>query len=321
MVEWSHPEVVRTLMSAASEQWETLERLGHARPRNWGARASVLLMLILGVGSWIVGDFGASELVSARRLSNIKAFVSQLVPFPLQSTGFDAGILFEWLVELMRSRGLEAAINTLAISIAAIFLAGWAGALLSVLGARTLQTDSPFLPPIGPTPWPMRWLWLGVQSVCRLFMIFTRSIPEYIWAFLFLAMLGPVAWPLVLALTLHNTGILGRLGAEVVENTESPPLVALSALGATRSQLVFSGVFPLAFSRFLLFFLYRWETCVREATVLGMLGISSLGFWIQDARARNHYDEMLFLIILGAGLVLIGDLLSAAAREWVRRQN
>ncbi|MCZ6751465.1 MAG: ABC transporter permease subunit, partial [Acidobacteria bacterium] len=93
------------------------------------------------------------------------------------------------------------------------------------------------------------------------------------------------------------------------------------ALGATRAQMVFSALFPLTFSRFLLFFFYRWETCVREATVLGMLGISSLGFWIQDARARNHYDEMFFLILLGGLLVLIGDLVSAAAREWVRRQN
>ena len=75
----------------------------------------------------------------------------------------------------------------------------------------------------------------------------------------------------------------------------------------------------MTFSRFLLFFFYRWETCVREATVLGMLGISSLGFWIQDARARNHYDDMFFLILLGGLLVLIGDLVSAAAREWVRR--
>ncbi len=79
---------------------------------------------------------------------------------------------------------------------------------------------------------------------CRLFMIFARAIPEYIWAFLFLAVLGPIAWPLVLALAVHNTGILGRLGAEVVENTESPPLTALRALGATRSQMVFSALFP-----------------------------------------------------------------------------
>ncbi len=71
--------------------------------------------------------------------------------------------------------------------------------------------------------------------------------------------------------------------------------------------------------RFLLFFFYRWETCVREATVLGMLGIVSLGYWIVDTRARNHYDEMFFFVLLGAGIVLVGDLVSAVAREVVRR--
>jgi phosphonate transport system permease protein len=78
---------------------------------------------------------------------------------------------------------------------------------------------------------------------------------------------------------------------------------------------------PLVMPRFLLFFFYRWETCVREATVLGMLGIVSLGFYIQDARARQHYDVMVALIVLGSALVVIGDLVSAAAREAVRRSS
>jgi ABC-type phosphate/phosphonate transport system permease subunit len=60
---------------------------------------------------------------------------------------------------------------------------------------------------------------------------------------------------------------------------------------------------------------------VREATVLGMLGIVSLGYWIQDARARQQYDTMLFLVLIGAALVLAGDLASTLARRWVRRAD
>ncbi len=56
--------------------------------------------------------------------------------------------------------------------------------------------------------------------------------------------------------------------------------------------------------RFLVFFFYRWETCVREATVLGFVGVGSLGLFIQDARARDLYDEMMVLVLAGAGLVL-----------------
>ena len=65
------------------------------------------------------------------------------------------------------------------------------------------------------------------------------------------------------------------------------------------------GVYPGALGRFLLYFFYRWETCVREATVLGMLGIVSLGRLITDSRVRMREDEMLFYVLLGASLVLI----------------
>jgi phosphonate transport system permease protein len=291
------------------------------RPRDYAARFSLGLLFVLGIGSWWAGDFGVTELASARRLANLTRFAGELIPYPLQDTAFEAGVLLDWTGTLLRTRGLGAAVNTVAISIAAIFLAGCGGAGLALLGARTLATAAPWLPSTRPSGW-LPWAgWQVLGNGARVLMVFFRSIPEYVWAFLFLAMLGPVAWPLVLALALHNTGILGRLGAEVVENTESPPLTALRALGATRAQIAASAIFPLAFSRFLLFFLYRWETCVREATVLGMLGISSLGFWIQDARARNFYDEMFLLIVIGGLLVIGGDLISALAREWLRRQD
>ena len=52
-----------------------------------------------------------------------------------------------------------------------------------------------------------------------------------------------------------------------------------------------------------------------------MLGIASLGFWIVDAWARNHYDELFLWVLVGAGLVLIGDAVSALTREWVRRSG
>ncbi|MCB1151928.1 ABC transporter permease subunit, partial [bacterium] len=125
----------------------------------------------------------------------------------------------------------------------------------------------------------------------------------------------------VLALALHNAGILGKLGADTAENLERPALEALRAAGAGRAQIGLAAVLPLAAGRFLLYLFYRWETCVREATVLGMLALVSLGSWIQDARARNLYDEMLLAMLCGAALVIAGDLVSAGVREWVRRST
>ena len=83
--------------------------------------------------------------------------------------------------------------------------------------------------------------------------------------------------------------------------------------------IVATSIVPVLTPRFLLYFFYRWESCVRESTVLGMLGMASLGFWIVDARARNMYDDMMFFVICGAILVVLGDFVSAFVRHRLRR--
>ena len=174
-----------------------------------------------------------------------------------------------------------------------------------------------------PTP-SSRLLNAGFASLAgaaRASLVFLRALPEYVWAFLLLAVLGPTPWPLVLALAIHNAGVLGRLNAEVIENADLRPLRALRLAGATRGQVASWGLVTPLLSRFLLFFFYRWESCVRDATVLGMLTISSLGYWIDEYRARMEYDGFVTMILLGSALVLAGDLVSALARRIVRRAD
>jgi phosphonate transport system permease protein len=120
----------------------------------------------------------------------------------------------------------------------------------------------------------------------------------------------------VLALALHNIGILGRLWGEVMENERPEAARQLTKIGATRGQVYLGSLVSQSFNRFLLFFFYRWETCVREATILGMLGISSLGYYISLARGAFRYDRMLFFVLLGALVIFAGDLLS----DWLRRK-
>ena len=71
--------------------------------------------------------------------------------------------------------------------------------------------------------------------------------------------------------------------------------------------------------RFLIYFFYRWETCLRETTALGILGCATLGKHIREVNSKFRYDEMMVLILLGAGIVIFGDLLSALVRRWARR--
>ncbi len=302
-----------------SERRQEIARLRRERPRSPFLRTSAAFVGVLALTAWASGGFFSGETWSARRAGNLKRFLGEIVPWPLQGQPWDWSTAAHWAHGLWTDHYHAAARATLAISIMAIILAAVMAAATALLAARNVTRPDPFLPsPRTVRPATRRATGAVVWTV-RAVYIWLRAIPEYVWAFLLLALYGPRAWPLVLALALHNTGILGKLTADVVENLEQPTLAALRGLGASRAQIALAGIFPLAVNRVLLYVFYRWETCVREATVLGMLGMVSLGYWIQDARARNRYDEMVLGIIIGAVMVVVGDLVSAGARWFVRR--
>jgi phosphonate transport system permease protein len=298
---------------------EGIRELRRRRPRSRFVRWSALGLALLVALSWADVIASSASFLTARRLANLNRFLGEIRPHPLQGRDFDLGVATRWIGDFIGRRGGEAMATTLAISVAAVVLAGALGLAASFLGARNLASPEPFAFAPRPPGALRRALWTGITSVTRSVFVLSRAMPEYLMAFLLLAVLGPTAWAAVLALAIHNSGILGRLNAETVENL--PPRVprALRALGAGRLQIAATALLPASMPRFLLYFFYRWETCVREATVLGMLGIVSLGYWIEDARARHHYDQMMLLVVLGAVLVVVGDAVSAVARRIVRR--
>ena len=303
-----------------SSSWRQLQAQRPRRPfLVWSLRLFALLL----AASWLLGDFQLAAGHWERRAINLERFLGDVQPWPVQE-GEGWAQAWPWALRLWQEGAAQAVAATVAMSLLAMVLAGLVGTLAGLPAARNLTSSRPFL--VGgenPALW-RRAVHGGVLFGGRLLLVFLRSIPEYVWAFLFLAMLGPTAWPLVLALALHNAGILGKLGSEVVENTDHGRSGggisgALRGLGAGRAHIVLAGILPQAMPRFLLYYFYRWETCVREATVLGMLGVMSLGFLVVEARAHNRYDEMLFCILLGALLIMVGDAFSAVIRHLVRR--
>ncbi len=298
----------------------TVARLRSTRPRSRLLEGSALLLALLGAGAWFSTTLrGDSDLFSPRRRANLQRFLTEeALPPPLRESSDAGASLAGWLSELFTTRGAHAVLQTLWIALVAMALAGAFAAFVAPVATRTLMRAEPFA---GAAPGrridPLRWL----CALVRVGLVCLRAIPEYVWAFLLLALFGPGAWPAILALALHNAGILGRLTSESLESLDARPMRALRKLGATRGQIAWAALRPLAFGRYLLFFFYRLETCVREATVLGMLGVVSLGYWVQDARARQLYDELLFFVALGGLLVLCIDGASNAARAWIRRST
>jgi phosphonate transport system permease protein len=308
-------------MSGVQITTSRVQELWRDRPRSRVLHATLWALTIWTIYAWLSPEIGLLEFLDSRRFSNLGRFAEkELVPFPLREENFSLRILTDWILDIWNRIGLESTLATLQISIIATVLAGAAALPLSMVAARNVSTSTPFENGHHVGPAALRILWAVVTSAARASAILMRAVPEFILAFLLLAVLGPRnAWPAILALAIHNCGILARLGSEVVENLEPAPLRSLAAVGAPRRSLVIFGVLPLALGRDLLYFFYRFETCVREATVLGMLGVLSLGYWIQDARAKQYYDEVFLLVLFSVGLVLVADLVSVLARRSIRR--
>lgn len=296
-----------------------LDALSKSRPRDAFIRYSLIAMGFLMLLAFAVNLWSAGNVFSPRRGENLTRFFSELRPWPLQGETWSWEIAWSWAQRILDERGWQALQGTLSISVLAIVLAFFFGGLIALPASRKLMSPEPWLADAGRNRPGLDFLFLLLRSLVRFCLIILRGLPEYIWAFILLALLGPEPWALVLALAIHNAGILGRFGSELADDMDPLPPASLRGLGAGRLQLAFFSVMPMTLNRFLLYFFYRWETCVREATVLGMLGVASLGFWIVDARARGRYDELFLFLLLGILLVLLGDLLSSLLRARLRR--
>ena len=302
-----------------SDRWADIQRLRRERPRSRFLRVSAFVAGALFVYSWFFAEITVGGVFSATGARNLDRFLRRIRPPELRDTDWDWGVAWDWGSEIMRDKGAEAAWITLAIAVAAIVMAGALGLLTSFFAARTVATPEPYLPS-GRRPRRFaRNGWAAVVLVTRAFFVLVRAIPEYIWAFMLVIVFGNAAWAAVLALGLHNWGILGKLHAETIESVPAATPGALRGLGAHRSSVAAFGVFPTTQSRFLLFFFYRWETCVRTAAILGLLNIESLGYWISQAYEASGYATMFFLVLISAVMVLVGDAVSAIARALVRR--
>jgi phosphonate transport system permease protein len=136
-----------------------------------------------------------------------------------------------------------------------------------------------------------------------------RSLPEYLINFVFLILLGPSMLPAVIAMTLHNGAIVGHLLGK--HSDDIPP--SLFA-GNKVSRFAYYYV-PTLFQRFLAYCFYRWEIIIRETAMLGVLGIPTLGFYIDSAFEFLRFDVALILIVVSSVLTLSADAFSRKLRH------
>ncbi len=151
------------------------------------------------------------------------------------------------------------------------------------------------------------------RVVSHIFLVILRSTPEYILAYLFLQIFGPSMLPAALALMLHNGAIIGFLMGQQTDELEFRLDVTKK-----KNELYLYEVLPRIYSQFLAFLFYRWEIIMRESAILGILGVATLGFYIDSAIADFRLDKMMLLLVVTALLNIFIDLISKKSREYLK---
>lgn len=230
-------------------------------------------------------------------LDNLSRFMLQIVPQPLRGAdllSFDAWLRFaEWLGTIaVRQIGPGAFQTLLVAQIALVLTAAGSLVLFPIVSRRFAGA---FGQPLG-----------------RVTLVVARSTPEYMLAYVLLQMLGPSMLPAILALSIHNAGIIGYLlgrQADGLSYRQDAP----RGLNLYAYETV-----PRLYGQFLAYLLYRWELIVRESAIFGILGVATLGFYVDAAISEMRLDVAVALIASTACLTLAIDAISRGLRRALR---
>ncbi len=191
------------------------------------------------------------------------------------------------------------------------FLIGTLGTALALIFAFGLAVAAAQIPGLENDPGTSRrWtLFRGlVRTIARAILSFFRSIPEIIWAFLFVRIFGLGPAPAVFAIAITFGGIIGKLFAEIIEAADPEPARALRATGASSFAVFVYGVIPLVRRQWVAYGLFRLECAIRSASILGVVGAGGLGQEIDLSMRYFQYDKLAtaLLAVLAYVIVLEG---------------
>jgi phosphonate transport system permease protein len=240
-------------------------------------RAAVFVALV--VVSWTVWDTGADPMRLVRGLPWIADFLRRMLP-P------DLAVL---------PAAIKGAVLTVEIALLGTVTAAVLALPLGFLSARNVAPPPVFYP---------------ARTVLNLF----RSVDTLVYALIFVAAVGLGPFPGVLAVIAYTTTSLAKLYSEAIEGIEPGPVDAITATGATRLQVLRYGVLPQVLPLFLSYILYRLETNIRAATVLGFVGAGGIGFYLQTYLRMIDYPAASTALLVTIVMVMVVDAVSSKVR-------
>jgi len=227
------------------------------------------------------------------RLSRPELFL----PLPVGES--KARIKQRWWDNTFPQTVVGATLETVQMALAGTFLALIVAFPVGFLAARNT------------TPHPI--VYHGVRTVLNL----VRTIPDLALGLLFVAAVGLGAFAGTLALAIHTATVLGKLLSESVENIDEGVIEAIRATGAGYSQILSFAVLPQILPDLISFALYRLETNIRAASVLGLIGAGGIGYLMNTSFRTFQYQEAAAIVLVLIALVVLVDYLSSRLRKLV----
>jgi phosphonate transport system permease protein len=228
---------------------------------------------------WIAWDTGADPARLARGLPWIADFLRRMLPPDLT----------------VLPAALAGALKTVEIALLGTTVAALLALPLGFLSARN----------VAPAP---------VFHPARAVLNFFRSVDTLVYALVFVAAVGLGPFPGVLAVIAYTTTSLAKLYSEAIEGIEPGPVDAVTATGATRLQILRYGVLPQVLPLFLSYVLYRLESNIRAATVLGFVGAGGIGFYLQTYLRMIDYPAASTVLLVTVIMVMVVDAASSKLR-------
>ena len=191
---------------------------------------------------------------------------------------------------------LEPTIETIEIAIWGTLLGIILGMPLGLMAARNISPH------------------VFIYGTTRFILNSLRGVSELVFALIFVSAVGLGPFPGILALALHNAGMLGKFYAEAIEAIDPGPMEAVNATGANWMQMVVYAIIPQVIPHFITYNLYRFEVSIRAATILGFVGAGGIGFHLLTSIRLFDYRETAVVLIVIILLVVITDYLGARLR-------
>ena len=225
------------------------------------------------------------------------SLIRLLLPLPLSRE--QARTKQRWWNNTFPQTIVGATIETIQMALAGTFLALLLAFPLGFLAARNT------------TPHPL--IYHGIRVVLN----FLRTIPDLALGLLFVAAVGLGAFAGTLALFIHTSTVLGKLLSESVENIDEGVVEAIRATGAGYTQIVTFAVLPQVLPDLISFTLYRLETNIRAASVLGLIGAGGIGYLMNTSFRTFQYQEAAAIVLVLILLVMVVDYTSYRLRRLV----